>query len=158
MIYFEYEPAEAAAYFAAEEYIMQTVRPAEAALLLWRIDDTVVIGANQLARAECDLAYAEAAGVTIARRPSGGGAIFSDRQTLEYTIILPYGAGEDAKSFVREWLAPPVIAAIARSASSKFILSESVISETLPAFFSTPMLSATTFLIIYTKSVYLAST
>ena len=135
MIYFEYDQPKAASFFAAEEYVMQTIQPSEAALLLWRIDDTVVIGANQIAKAECDLAYAKAAGITIARRPSGGGAIFADRGTLEYTIILPYGesapaveqnhrlsksedvtakASADPKSFVQDWLAGPVIETIAR--------------------------------------------
>jgi lipoate-protein ligase A len=49
-----------------------------------------MIGANQIVKAEIDEAYANEAGICIVRRPSGGGAIFTDEGTLQYTVILPY--------------------------------------------------------------------
>ena len=92
IIIYESDRADAAFYFAAEEYIMRELRPAGAALMLWSTDDTVMIGANQVAAAECDLAYMKGAGIELVRRPSGGGAIFTDRGTLQCTVILPFGA------------------------------------------------------------------
>jgi lipoate-protein ligase A len=110
---FENNSTKAAFYFAAEEYIMMHYRPQEAALMVWSTDDTVMIGANQVAEAESDGDYAKSVGIEIIRRPSGGGAIFTDPGTLQYTVILPYRTGDDAKSFVRDWLAGPVIETLA---------------------------------------------
>ena len=95
MILFESESKSAAFWFAAEEYIMRFVRPVEPVLMLWSTDDTIMVGANQVVAAECDLEYARAEGIEIVRRSSGGGTIFTDPGTLQYTIILPYGQGDE---------------------------------------------------------------
>ena len=118
---YESDRTDAAFYFAAEEYIMRELRPSGAALILWSTGDTVMIGANQVATAECDLAYMKSAGIGLVRRPSGGGAIFTDRGTLQYTFILPYTpalpsrqtVSGDAGQAAREWLAEPAIEALA---------------------------------------------
>jgi len=49
-----------------------------------------MVGANQITEAECDVAYARAEGIGIVRRASGGGAIFTDSETLQVTVILPF--------------------------------------------------------------------
>ena len=109
MIYFESDETRAGFYLAAEEYIMSVMAPDEPVLMLWSVDPTVVIGANQIAKTECDLAFLEAEGIALVRRPSGGGAIYTDRGGLKFTIIMAYEAGGDVKTFVREWLAGPVL-------------------------------------------------
>jgi lipoate-protein ligase A len=124
MILLENDSTDASFYFAAEEYIMQTMKPKEPVLMLWRTGDTVMIGANQIVKAEIDEAYAKEAGVDIVRRPSGGGTIFTDEGTLQYTVILPYDEKSqyneksqydetqteaDPKACMREWLAEPLI-------------------------------------------------
>jgi lipoate-protein ligase A len=128
MILFENDSTDAAFFFAAEEYIMRILKPEEPVLMLWVTDDTVMIGANQIVKAEIDEAYAEEAGIDIVRRPSGGGTIFTDRGTLQYTVILPYGvtanaeaangeteiAGDDPKACMKEWLAEPLIDTLGR--------------------------------------------
>lgn len=114
MILFESDSTRAAFYFAAEEYIMRELRPREAALMLWSTGDTVMLGANQVADAEADRTYAKASGIEIVRRSSGGGAIFTDGGTLQYTVILPYKTGMSARDFVRDWLAEPVVRTTAR--------------------------------------------
>ena len=112
MILFENDSKNAAFRFAAEEYIMRELRPDEPALMLWSTDDTVMVGANQVIEKECDLSYMESAGIEVVRRSSGGGTIFTDRGTLQITVILPYEGSFDTKAAAREWIADPVISAL----------------------------------------------
>ena len=113
MIHFDSNETRAGFYLAAEEYIMGNIRPDEPVLMLWSVDPTVVIGANQIAKVECDLEYMKDENIELIRRPSGGGAIYTDREGLKFTIIMKYESGEDAKSFVQNWLAGPVLDTVA---------------------------------------------
>jgi lipoate-protein ligase A len=92
---------------------MRVLKPDCPVLLLWQTEDTVMIGANQIVDAEIDRSFAESHGIDIVRRSSGGGAIFTDPGTLQYTIIQPYTEGMDTKDVVSSHLAPPVIATLA---------------------------------------------
>ena len=108
MILFENDSRSAAFFFAAEEYIMCVLKPQVPALMLWITNDVVMLGVNQIAKAECDLAYASEAGIEVVRRPSGGGTIFTDCGTLQYTVIVPYSDKTDVKDVVRDWLVEPL--------------------------------------------------
>jgi lipoate-protein ligase A len=75
------------AYFnlAAEEYLLKNF--SSDVFMLWQNDASVIIGKHQDIHAEVNLDFAHANKIKVARRYSGGGAVYHDSGNLNLTFI-----------------------------------------------------------------------
>lgn len=72
---------------AFDEYCLENIPSEEPYFFLWRNRPAVIIGLNQNAYSEVNLDYLYSHGITLARRVTGGGAVYHDLQNMNYTII-----------------------------------------------------------------------
>ena len=112
MVYLETGSRDPYYNLAAEEVLLFSMDPQETYLMLWQNDRTIVVGKYQNTAEELNQAYVDARGIRVARRLSGGGAVYHDLGNLNYTIVSPSREGAVAFDFQR--FAQPVVAALAR--------------------------------------------
>ncbi len=72
---------------ATEDWIFRDMDPNVKILFLWRNDKTVVIGRFQNPWSECNTQKMEEDGIKLARRQSGGGAVFHDLGNTNFTFL-----------------------------------------------------------------------
>ena len=72
---------------AFDEFCLEQLPLEEPVFYLWRNRPSVIIGLNQNAYSEVNLSYLEEHGIVLARRVTGGGAVYHDLQNLNYTIV-----------------------------------------------------------------------
>lgn len=80
---------------ATEEYVFQNYTD-DSYLLLYKNDDSIVLGKYQNAYQEVNVPEAEELGMKIARRITGGGTVFHDKGNLNYSFIT-----ENTKTHLR---------------------------------------------------------
>ena len=88
---------------ALDQFVLEQ-GPDEPVFWLWQNAPAVIIGRNQSARAEVNLPYLEASGITLARRVTGGGAVYHDLGNLNYSIAGPTDELPDAAQLMAETL------------------------------------------------------
>src|ERR1035437_6736878 len=70
---------------AAEEYFLKNFR--EDFFILWRSLPSIVVGKHQNALAEINHEFVKTNNIPVARRLSGGGAVFHDPGNINFTFI-----------------------------------------------------------------------
>jgi lipoate-protein ligase A len=70
-----------------EEKIFKEYDRDEEFFMLWRNDNAVIVGQNQVIENEIDLEYAQKHDVKVVRRITGGGAVYHDLGNVNYTYI-----------------------------------------------------------------------
>lgn len=94
---------------ALEEYVFSSLPSTHSYLLLWRNDNTIVVGKHQNTAQEINQEYVKEKGIHVVRRMSGGGAVYHDLGNLNFTFITDQVPGKefDFRAFTQ-----PVIQAL----------------------------------------------
>ena len=92
---------------AIEEYLF--LHSDDDVFMLWQNEPTVVIGKNQNAYAEIDFDFVRQGGVHVARRITGGGAVYHDLGNVNYSFISTQ-RGKDGLDFA--YFTAPMIEAL----------------------------------------------
>lgn len=88
---------------ALEQCLMECDLP-NPILFIWQCSDTIVIGHNQDLESECKAESFLAEGGKIARRRSGGGAVYQDLGNINVSLIDNLAGNEDGKQKLGELL------------------------------------------------------
>ncbi|MDP3447040.1 MAG: lipoate--protein ligase [Eubacteriales bacterium] len=75
-------------FFALEKYAMDELDIAPSYFLFWRTAPTLMIGRYQNTLAEINMPYARANNVSIVRRVTGGGTIYTDQNGWQFSFIV----------------------------------------------------------------------
>ena len=83
-------------YLAMEEFVAEHIdRFGEEVLFTWIVDPTVIIGKHQVLENEVNVAYCQANNISVYRRKSGGGCVYSDRGNLMTSFITTNTHAQD---------------------------------------------------------------
>lgn len=91
---------------AFEEYVFEKLDRSHAYFLLWQNSNTIVVGKYQNTAEEINQDVVYEKGIRVARRLSGGGAVYHDDGNLNFTFIVDAGNIED---FQFEAFVKPVV-------------------------------------------------
>ncbi|MBQ1421836.1 MAG: lipoate--protein ligase, partial [Firmicutes bacterium] len=72
---------------ALEEHVFNDLPRDESYFMLWQNENTIVIGKYQNAYEEVNQKVVDERGIRVARRLSGGGAVYHDLGNLNFTFI-----------------------------------------------------------------------
>ncbi|MDF2675917.1 MAG: lplA2 [Bacillota bacterium] len=74
---------------ALEEYIFTNFKD-DTYFMLWKNDNSIVLGKHQNVFEEINIKAVEQKGIKVARRITGGGTVFHDRGNLNYSVMTNY--------------------------------------------------------------------
>jgi len=96
---------------AAEEYIFNQRKDTDPIFMIWQNQNAVVIGKHQNTIEEVNLDFVSRNHIQVARRMSGGGAVFHDLGNLNYSIIV---YSEEMRWDIKR-MADPIVKALQRA-------------------------------------------
>ena len=88
MIYLESKSRDPYFNLALEEYVFEKLDQNEEYFMLWQNDNTIVVGKYQNTAQEINQAFVDENHIRVARRLSGGGAVYHDKGNLNFTFIV----------------------------------------------------------------------
>lgn len=94
---------------ATEEYLLLDEQRTDDILLLWRNDNTIVLGRHQLAVQEVNPDFVQERGITVVRRITGGGAVYHDLGNVNFSFIT---RANNAENITLERFTKPVARAL----------------------------------------------
>ncbi len=94
---------------ALEDYFFQHADAEKGFLMLWQNDNTIVVGKYQNTAEEVNQAYVDEHSIKVARRLSGGGAVYHDKGNLNFTFIIKQ---KNIKEFDFNVFVVPLISAL----------------------------------------------
>lgn len=89
---------------AFDEFTLESLPVDEPVFYLWQNAPSVIIGLNQSAYSEVNLPFLESRGIALARRVTGGGAVYHDLGNLNYSIVGPTATMENAYGIMADAL------------------------------------------------------
>lgn len=84
---------------AVEEYLLKHTH--DDIFMLWQNANAIIVGKHQNTLAEINQDYVQSHHITVARRITGGGAVFHDLGNLNFTFIQNIQSQEKEVNFVR---------------------------------------------------------
>jgi lipoate-protein ligase A len=109
MIYLESTKTDPYFNLAMEEYLFERMDRRRQYFMLWQNDNTIVVGKYQNTAEEINPTYVAEHDIRVARRLSGGGAVYHDKGNLNFTFIVDQDGG---MAFHFERFVIPVVRAL----------------------------------------------
>ena len=95
MIYIESDSTNPYENLALEEHVFENLDRSKEYFMLWQNFNSIIVGKYQNTAEEINQAFVDEQGIRVARRLSGGGAVFHDEGNLNYTLIVDQKSNPD---------------------------------------------------------------
>jgi len=87
MIYIESRNSSPFHNLALEQFVFDNLGLENDCFMLWQNDNSIIVGKHQNTSGEINAAFVKERNITVARRLSGGGAVYHDLGNLNFTFI-----------------------------------------------------------------------
>ncbi len=99
MKYIELTSTDPYSNLAAEEYVFEQMDKRETYFMLWQNHNSIIVGKHQNTLEEINQPFVKARRIRVARRLTGGGAVYHDAGNLNFTFIADQGDAADFRVF-----------------------------------------------------------